>query len=288
MVSPQTDDQNSEGSASGPQKRAKTNTTRVLGEAESTKRTRSPATRTQQSTNHKSKAAGRGAGRLTSTTAQGVYRRTLLGHSVSQGSMGALEQGQPSWIEEREVEAQHDTGSAAPLQIDLQNAENVEDGDLHAIPRNLSVRNRSMLETTQADEERGAVRNIRCKLCPTVQFGKWETFKRHCKSCEKHPSKLRFCPKCGDYFARPDSEIRHREVKKYQDICLNTSQEDAEEKKQMVEQILREFEAQLEKVLRNGEDIGSFFSDIVNKKLTNTSKKVSKQEKTRSGRLMGR
>jgi hypothetical protein len=279
MVSPQTDDQNSEENGSGAQKRAKTSKTRVPGGAESIGRTpRSPATRTQHGNNCKSKAAGRGAGRLTSTTAQGVYRRTLPGHSVSQGSTGALEQGQPSWIEEREVEAQHDTRST----------ENVEDGDLHAIPRNLSVRNRSMLVTTQADEERGAVGDIKCKLCPKVRFGKWETFKRHCKSCEKHPSKLRFCPKCGDYFARPDSEIRHREVKKYQDICLNTSQEAAEEKKQMVEQLLSEFEARLEQGLRNGEDIGPLFSEIVNKKLTNTSKKVSKREKARPGRLTGR
>jgi len=142
-----------------------------------------------------------------------------------------------------------------------------------------------MLEMTQADEERGAVRDIRCKLCPKARsFGKWATFKRHCKSCERHPLELRFCPKCGDYFARPDSEIRHRKQKKYQDACLNTSPDEARQKQQKVEQLLRDFEAGLEQGLKNGKDIGPGFSDIVNKLLKNTSKKkkVSKKQKAKS------
>ncbi|KAF8272235.1 hypothetical protein EI94DRAFT_1718792 [Lactarius quietus] len=197
---------------------------------------------TQQATNCKSKAAGRGAGRLASTTAR----------DVSQGSMGALVQAQPSWIEEREVEMRHDTGSAAPQQIVPQSAENAED--------------RSMLQTTQADEERGAVRHIKCKLCPTARFGQWETYKRHCKTCEKHPAELRFCPRCGDYFARPDSGKRHNRDKKHQEP-------EAMEKRQKVERLLREFEARLEYYRTP-------FLDIVNKKLTNTSKKISKHEST--------
>ncbi|KAH8998687.1 hypothetical protein EDB92DRAFT_1200745 [Lactarius akahatsu] len=103
----------SEENGSGPQKRARPSA-RVPGGAESTERTRrSPATRTRHSINSKSKAAGCGAERLASTTAQGVYHRSLPGLSVSQGSVGALEQGQPSWIEERDVETRHDTGKLA-------------------------------------------------------------------------------------------------------------------------------------------------------------------------------
>ncbi|KAH9042238.1 hypothetical protein EDB85DRAFT_1241491 [Lactarius pseudohatsudake] len=272
--------QRSEENETGPQKRAKSNATRVLGGgAESTKRARrSPATRTRPETNSKSKAAGRGAERLASTTAQGVYHRSLPGLSVSQGSMGALEHGQPSWIEERDVETRHDTGSQ---QVVLQSAENAEvGGSLHKIPGNLSARDRLMLETTQADEERGAVREIKCKLCTTKPpFKTWEIYKRHCKSCEKHPqaSTLKFCSKCGDYFGRPDSGVRHRKNKKYQKVCLETSQDEASEKQQKVERLLKEFEARLEHCLRNGEEIGPRFSDIVNKVLTNTSKKVSRR-----------
>jgi len=178
------------------------------------------------------------------------------------------------------VEMRHDTGSAAPQQIVPQSAENAEDVDLHEIPGNLSARQRSMLQTTQADEERGAVRYIQCKLCPTARFGQWETYKRHCKTCEKHPAELRFCPRCGDYFARPDSGKRHNRDKKHQEACLNTPQAEAREKRQKVERLLREFEARLEYCLRTGEEIGPRFSDIVNKKLTNTSKKISKHEST--------
>lgn len=272
----------SEEDGSGPQKRARPSVTRVPGGTESTERTRrSPATRTQQLINGKSKAAGRGAERLASTTAQGVYHRFLPGLSVPQGSMGALEQGQSSWIEERDVETRHDTGSLPQQQIVLQSAENAEvGGSLHKIPGNLSARDRLMLETTQADEECGAVREIKCKLCTTKRpFKTWEIYKRHCKSCEKHPqaSILKFCPKCGDYFGRPDSGVRHRKNKKYQKVCLETSQDEADDKKQKVERLLKEFEARLEHCLRNGEEIGPRFSDIVNKVLMNTSKKVSRR-----------
>ncbi len=277
MVVPPADDKNSdENESGGPKKRGRPGAIRVPGGAESTKRTRrSPATRTRQISNDKSKAAGSGAERLASTTAQGLYHRSLPGLSVPQGSVRTLGQGQLSWIEEREqVETRPDTGGSAPFQ----SAENAEDGeDLHNIPRNLTERERLMLQTTQADEERGAVRVIKCRLCPKPRFGTWVTFQRHCKSCEKHPSDLRFCPKCGDYFGRPDSGIRHKD-KKYQEACLNTSQDGAREKRQKVERLLEAFEARLKHCLRSGEDIGPRFSDVMTKKLTNTSKKVSKTE----------
>ena len=179
------------------------------------------------------------------------------------------------------METWQNAGDSASQPVVPQSAEIAEDGEkLYDIPGNLSARHRLMLQMTQADEERGAVSDIKCKLCPTARFGSWETYKRHCKSCEKHPSELRFCPKCGDYFARPDSGIRHNKDKKYQQACLETSQDEAREKKQKVERLFRGFEARLEHCLRNGEEIGPRFSDIVNKKLTNTSKKVSKQEET--------
>ncbi|KAH9025730.1 hypothetical protein EDB85DRAFT_2177855 [Lactarius pseudohatsudake] len=224
-----------------------------------------------------SKAAGCGAERPASTTARGLYHRSLLGLSVSQGSVGALEQEQPSWIEEREqMEARYDVGSSVPLQ----SVENAKDGEkLYKIPGKLTERERLMLQTTQADEERGAVRDIKCRVCPEREFGGWVTFRRHCNSCEKHPSALKFCSKCGDYFGRPDSKNRHK-GKKYQGACLSTSQDEAKQKEQKVERLLKAFEARLKHCLRTGEDIRPLFSDVVTKKLTNTSKKVSKREET--------
>ncbi|KAH9055712.1 hypothetical protein EDB87DRAFT_1834024 [Lactarius vividus] len=236
-------------------------------------------TRDPTNFNNISKAARRGAERLASTTARGLYHRSLLGLSVEQGSVRALEQEQPSWIEEREqMEAPYDVGNSVPLQ----SVENPRDREnLHQIPERLTERERSMLQTTQADEERGAVRVIKCRVCPERKFGGWPTFWRHCNSCEKHPSahKLKFCSKCGDYFGRLDSEVRHKD-KKYQGACLSTSQDEARQKKQKVERLLEAFEARLKHCLRTGDQIRPLFSDVVTKKLTNTSKKVSKAEDT--------
>ena len=160
----QADDEDSEENGPDLQKRARPTTTRVTGRARSTKRTRrSPVTRTQQHINNKSKTARRGAERPASTTVQGLYHRSLPGLSVSQGSVGVPEQGQPSWMKEREVEVEtwYDAGSSAQQQIVLQTAKNVEDGDLHEIPGNLSARQRLMLQMSQAEEECGVVRLIK-------------------------------------------------------------------------------------------------------------------------------
>ncbi|KAH8986993.1 hypothetical protein EDB86DRAFT_2217453 [Lactarius hatsudake] len=270
-----------ESGSGGPKKRGKPSTTRVLEGEESTKRTRrSPATRTQHPINDKSKAAGRGAEMLVSTTAQGLYHRSLLGLSVPQGSMGALFQEQPSWMEEREqVEPRHDSGSSVPFR----GVENAEDGEvLRKIPTNLTEREQLMLQTTQADEERGAVRYIMCRVCSNRRFREWATFQRHCRSCEKHPSELKFCSKCGDYFGRQDSETRHK-GKKHQGACLSTSQDEAREKEQKATRILEAFEVRLQRCLRSGEDPGPCFSEVMSRKLTNTSKKVSKAETSVEG-----
>jgi hypothetical protein len=140
-----------------------------------------------------------------------------------------------------------------------------------------------MLQMSQAEKERGAVRIIKnASSAPQARsFGMWVTFQRQCKSCEKHPSELDYCPTRGDYFGRPDSRNRHND-KKYQAACLGTSQDDAKEKKKRVERLLNAFNGRLMDHLKNGLEFKSRFSDVITKKLTNTSKKarVSKTEET--------
>jgi hypothetical protein len=275
MIVTPADDKNSDDNEGRPTKRDRPTGNRALGGAESTKRTRrSPATRTRKEIKSRSKAAGRGAERLASTKARGLYSRPLTGLRVPQGSVGALELEQPSWIEERDVvETWNDTGSSVPQQTVQEHTEDQE--DLHKIPGKLSQRERLMLQMTQAEEECGGVRVIRCKLCPETAFSTWIIFQRHCRSCEKHPSALEYCPTCGDPFARSDSKDRHKD-KKHQEACQKTPQEEADMKKEKVERLLKAFEGKLTHCLKNGLDIKHLFSDVVAPILTNTSKKVSK------------
>lgn len=121
--------------------------------------------RTRTNLNDKSKAARRRAERPAFTTVRGIYHRPLPGLSVPERSVGALKQEQPSWIERREqVETWHgETGSSAPLQSE-ENREREDREDPYKILDNLTERERLMHQATQADEERGAVRVIKCKL----------------------------------------------------------------------------------------------------------------------------
>ena len=269
-----TDDKNSdEAESGGPKKRP---SAWAPGGAASTERTHHPSTtRTQRPLKEKSKAAGRGAERLASTMAQGVSPRSLLGLSIPQGSMEALEYEQPSWIVGREqVGMWRHTGRSAPQQISLR--ESSEDGeDLCQIPGNMSERERSMLQMTQAERERGAVRTIKCKLCPKVSLRTWATFQRHCKTCKKHPLELDFCRWCGVYFARSDSRNRHEKDQ----VCRNQPDHEATmQKKAKIERLFEAFNSRLTHCLKNGEEIELMFSDAMSEVLTGTSKKVSKKK----------
>ena len=189
--------------------------------------------------------------------------------------MGVLQLGQPPRIVGREqAGAQRDTGSSVPRQISLQ--EHGEDGeDLRQIPGNLSERERSMLQMTQIERERGAVRAIRCNLCPKVSLSSWAIFQRHCDACERHPFELNFCRWCGLYFARSDSRDRHEDDQ----VCRNKPHHDATmQKKAKIERLFEAFNARLTHCLKNGEEIELMFSDAMSEMLTGTSKKVSKKK----------
>ena len=236
------------------------------------KRTRRPSTtKIQQQTKDKSKAVGRGAERFTSTLAQGVYPRSVLGLSDPQGPTGVLELEQPSWIVGREqVGTRRDTGSSAAQQISLQ-----EHGeDLCQVPGNLSERERSTLQMTQAEQERGAVSTIKCNHCPKASLSSWAIFQRHCDTRERHPFELNFCRWCGLYFARSDSRNRHER----DEVCRNKPHHGATmQKKQKIERLFEAFNARLTHCLKNGEEIELMFSDAMNEMLTGTPKKASKK-----------
>ncbi|KAH9022077.1 hypothetical protein EDB83DRAFT_2430466 [Lactarius deliciosus] len=266
-----------------PQQRVKPTRDGFLEAAGSTKRARRiPAIGTQIGINSKSKAVERGAGRLASTTARGVYHRSLLGPSVPQGSVGALVQGLPSWTEEREQEeTQHNTGSNWPQQIDPENPEIAEAPEgLHAIPKSLTTWQRLLLQTTQADVERRAVSVIKCRLCPTEKFKNWACFFRHCKDSEEHPAEIKCCERCGIYFGRQDSKKRHNDSATR--ACCETTPHEAAWRKYKAEQLLAAFQARVEYCLKTGEELGPKFAAIARAELPSKSKKAFSSRKNKS------
>ena len=245
--------------------------------AGSRKRTpRTPAVRTHFRTNVKSKAAGRGAGRLASTTAHGLYHRSLLGPSVPQGSVGALAQGRPSSTEEREEEEPcHDSGSTLSQRSEQPDPEIAE--DLKVIPKTLTAWQLLLLQTTQADLERGAVSVIKCRLCPDERFKTWAYFCRHCKDCEEHPVQIHCCERCGIYFGRGDSMKRHYDSATKS--CCETAPATATWRKDKANQLLATFQARVEYCQRTGEELDRNFAEIAMEELPSGSKKATSSRK---------
>ncbi|KAH9053206.1 hypothetical protein EDB87DRAFT_282059 [Lactarius vividus] len=208
-------------------------------------------------------------------TAQGLYLHPLLGPSAQQETVGFPEQEQSEG--RRPWETQHDPRGMVPLHTEG-SAEGR--GVPYTIPSTLTERQRLMLQTTEDDAERRAVHVIKCKLCPTVELGSWQCFRRHCKASEDHPAELAFCNRCGDHFGRRDSEKRHNR-KKYQEECRATPQDQAEWKKKTVKRLFEDFSAKVEHCLRTGEELGPRFAAITQQamqqaKVPTTSKKQKK------------
>lgn len=134
------------------------------------------------------------------------------------------------------------------------------------------VREAALDPPNNSGQWRGAVRVIKCKLCPTARFSRLRG-RYISTNASRDPSRLR---SCGDYFGRRDSGVFHHKDKKYQEACLDSSQHEAREKKQKVEWLLRVKELNIhssdsalseagalsEECLRNGEDIEPLMSGL--------------------------
>jgi hypothetical protein len=205
------------GTTSRPRKKIKGKMAikRVLVAAGSTSRAcQKPITETPIEQN-KSKAAERGAGELAAPNVHEVYPRFLLGPSV-QGSTVTTVQGAPPQVAGSEQGATwHHVGGTVERQQEA--GYEAEDGrpeatekDHFRIPRRLDKVYKALLEASTEDWARGAVRVLKCRLCPNADFGNWEDYKRHCRFMEAHPHEIVFCDHCGDFFARQDALDRHR------------------------------------------------------------------------------
>ncbi|KAI9430297.1 hypothetical protein F5148DRAFT_1313308 [Russula earlei] len=217
---------------------------RVLDAGRSTTRTHyKPATRILTRMNDKSEVVGRGAERLATPNAQGLYHPFLQGPNDQQESMRTIAQEELPWVEGREQGGAW-LHTSKMVQQQEANSANDEDGEAaeeyrFRISKRLNERHRSMLEATAADWARGAVRALQCRLCPDADFSNWEDYKRHSDTAEAHPRSISFCELCGDYFARGDSLVRHR--KNPPPECRNVSPDVAENKRAATQKAHQEF-----------------------------------------------
>jgi hypothetical protein len=127
-----------------------------------------PATRIPKSRiNNKPKEAGRGAERLTTPNSQGICHQSPLGPSLEQGWAVEAPDGQLIWVEGSVEEMAHPTDSAVQQQQEEVQQECFE------IPKDFKTGYQALLVATQANWACGAVREIKCRLCPDTKFKKW-------------------------------------------------------------------------------------------------------------------
>jgi hypothetical protein len=251
----------------------------ALGAAGSTSRAHhKSATRTPDGINCKSEAVGRGAGKLAAPNAHEVYYQSPLGSSVQRVFMGTIAQGKLPWDEGSEDELTEQYTSSAVEQQDV--AISAKDGEKEdegfVIPKRLSPRHRGFLRATSEDWEHGTINVLKCRLCPNAGFGNWEDFKRHCDFSEAHPLRIVFCEHCGDFFARNDSLKRHQTSRPPE--CLSVTPTEAEAKRRETNKVYEAYKEKLEECLKNDEEIGNPFAQIIKEMFPNSSKRGSRQQ----------
>jgi hypothetical protein len=254
-----------------PQKRARGGTSGILIAKRSTARTRHNLVARIPGKNFdgKPKEAGRGAERLATPNAHGIYHQSSLGPSFQQGWAVEPADGKPNWVEGSvDEDAAHRIDSTVQQQQE-------EATELFKIPRKFKPGYRLLLQASEADFARGAVQTIKCRLCPDTKLKDFEDFKRHCKTMETHPLELRFCDRCGDYFARSDSLKRHHNRPPPE--CRKVTPAKAAEKRRVTEEEHEDFIRQLEYALITGENISRSFSQIIKEKFPESSKKRTRQ-----------
>jgi len=219
----------------------------------------------KQNSNGQPKEAGRGAERLATPSLQGIYHQSLPKPSFQEGWAVDAADGKPTW-----TEGSVDEGAVHHIDSTVQ-PQHEEATDLFVIPRKFKRAYKLFLQASEADLARGAVQAIKCRLCPDTKLKDFEEFKRHCRSTEKHPLKIRFCDCCGDFFARQDSLKRHCKLPPVQ--CLKVTPVKAAEKRRVTKEEHKAFIWRLKHGLMTGDDIGRPFCQIIKKKYPESSKK---------------
>ena len=251
-----------------PQKRARSSkATGILAARSAARIRRKPAARIPNKTiNREPKEVGNGAMKPADPNSQANHCLPLLGPRFPQGWAEEDADGRLIWVE----------GSVEKGVVEQQQ-EQAQEVKFFKIPQAFGTRHGALLAATQADWARGAVKEIKCRLCPNARLNTWDRFKRHCESAEGHPFRIHFCDNCGDFFARIDSLKRHC---KYPPAGrYGILPEKANEKRRMTQDTHNEFIARWGRCLETGEGIGMPFSHIIKDKYPDSSKKHSRGDR---------
>jgi len=109
--------------------------------------------------NSKPKEVGRGAERLATPSAHGIYHQPLLGPSFQQGWSVEPVHGQPTWVKGR-------VGEEVVIHIDGMVQQQEEATKLFKIPRIFKPTHRLFLQASEVDFACGAVQAIECHIYP--------------------------------------------------------------------------------------------------------------------------
>ena len=263
----------------------------VSGAAQSRSRTsHSAAIRTPKGKNQKPKAEGRGVEEPATPSAQGMSNHSLLGSGLQQDWTADSVQGGVPRIRGR---VEGGTGQLSNNVVEqgekIYDTENGQLGDQaedgpFKIPKGINKWRRAMLMATEHDWARGAVRQLKCRVCPDSVFRNWTAFNKHADTAEAHPSPsdIRYCGHCGDPFGRGDAFARH--CKEPPRECIDISPEKAREKREATERAHEEFRKRLEHCQETGEDIGKTFAQVVKEMYPDSCKKRIRKGRGQWGR----
>ena len=263
----------------------------VIAAAQSRGRTsHSAALRTPKGKNQKPKAKGRGVEEPATPSAQGMSNYSLLGSGFQQDwTADSVQEGV------RRIGGRVEGGAGQLSNNVVQQGEEIDDtendqlGDQaengpFKIPKGINKWRRALLVATEDDWACGAVRQLKCRVCPDSVFKNWTPFNKHADTAEAHPSpsEIRYCGHCGDPFGRGDAFARH--CKEPPRECVNISPEKAREKREVTEREHEEFIKRVERCQETGEDIGKTFAQIIKEKYPDSCKKRIRQDRGQLGR----
>ena len=216
----------------------------------------------KQQDDGKPKEAGRGAERLASPITQGIYHQPLLG-PLQQGRVERAAYGTPIRVVGREDEKAVHRNSTMKRQGQQGEANKFE----------------SMHEALQEDTKTtSGVKEFKCRLCPGTHLKTCQDFRRHCNTAEAHPLEISFCNKCGDFFARKDSLLRHENNPPPE--CKSAKKEEGKKKREETQLLHDDFLRGLEEYLKTKTGEGFVpFSQIIKAKYPESAKKNKSSKK---------